>query len=122
MLMKIYKNGAFEKLISRISHIIKLYLLSHFSGTKFGGWSERQGKCCVPKQPSLIIQSPHEVSPKRLDHHSTAQEKRNRHKFQLFISLKINFYNENVFAENQKSDEQVDDSTMIIKLAANRNE
>jgi hypothetical protein len=56
MLMKIY-------LSSRIRHIIKLYLLSHFNGSEFGLVDEllERKKDSNQNENFLIIQSPHEV-------------------------------------------------------------
>lgn len=65
----------------------------------------RRGIRNQAKKRSLIIQSPHEASPKTIPtQHKRLQNKRNRHKFQNFYFTKINFYNKNVFAKNRKDE------------------
>lgn len=119
----------FEKLISRISHIIKLYLLSHFVGCEFVSLvvSEQQQRAKVSRaEPKhfLIIQSPHEIP----ETDTKKRTKRTQGKNKIDINFKVLFYRKLIFttrtclqassAENRAKKNK----TMIIKLAANKNE
>lgn len=118
----------FEKLILRISHIIKLYLLSHFVGCVFVSLvvSQQQRAKVSRAEPKhfLIIQSPHEIP----ETDTKNRTKRTQGKNKIDINFKVLFYRKLIFTTRTCSQASSAENwakknkTMIIKLAANKNE